>query len=116
MTAFTAKALLRLAPRPFGFGSPQDSQAQVPLTAASSAEITIPGSGVDGRYICLRPTVNCHIAFHVAGMNAATTSDMLFFGGQTEEYVVLQNITSMRMIKATGAADGFLAWGLSSPT
>jgi hypothetical protein len=60
----------------------------VPLTATSSAEITIPGSGVDGRYICLRPTVNCHIAFHIAGMNAATTSDMLFFGGQTEEYIV----------------------------
>jgi hypothetical protein len=116
MTAFTAKAVQRLPPRPFGFASPQASQAQVPLTAASSVEITIPGSGVDGRYITLRPTVNCHIAFHIAGMSPAATSDMLFFGGATEEYIVPMEVTSMRMIKATGAADGFLAWCLSSPT
>jgi hypothetical protein len=115
MSAFSTKATLRYAPRPYGSTAPQASQPRVPLTGTSSGVITVPGSGVDDRYICLRPTVDCHIAFDVATMGAATTNDMLFFAGQTEEYVVPREVTSMRVIKKTGAADGELAWCLSSP-
>jgi hypothetical protein len=103
----------RIVPRRAGSGEPQ-AAGKVTVDGTSSAEITIPGSGVDDRTITLKPTTNCHIAFGVAGMAAADVTDLLFFGSQTDEYVVPRDVTTMRVIMAAGATAGFLSWHVST--
>jgi hypothetical protein len=109
----SVKSAMSLTPDRFGSGLPRASGV-VTIGAASSAEIVIPGSGTDDRIITLKPTVNCHIGFGIAGMAAADTNDLIFFGGARETLVVPRDVTTMRVIQAAGASAGFLSWHVSS--
>lgn len=109
----SVKAVVSLVPRRAASGLPQ-ATGTVAVTATSSAEVPIPGSGVDDRLITLKPTTNCCIAFDVVGMAVADQTDSLFFANQRETLVVPRDVTTFRVVLATGATAGILSWNVSS--
>lgn len=108
-----AAAVQRVVPQ---VQAPKNTPHQDAFSGTSSAAIAIyPGAAQStGDFITIKPSQDCRIIFDKDPlMRAALATDIIFYGGQTEDMWLPPGISHFRIIQ--DIAPGNLSWWVSSP-